>query len=146
MTKCTIKVLVHLITFLFKFQLLWMYILVMWILFAISINFKFHIWWDAREENNEILSTQYFQKYSVLDNISLPPSIALHCLWNLIKLTDLLPLPPSHFIRSPIYVGKSGVGTSGQLFYIRFDLPGKKWLLWLWEKISRHLINMHYKN
>ena len=146
MTKCTIKVLVHLITFLFKFQLLWMYILVMWIFFAISINFKFHIWWDAREENNEILSTQYFQKYSVLDNISLPPSIALHCLWNFIKLTDLLPLPPSHFITSPLYVGKSGVGTSGQLFYIRFDLPGKKWLLWLWEKISRHLINMHYKN
>ena len=136
----------HLITFLFKFQLLWMYILVMWIFFAISINFKFHIWWDAREENNEILSTQYFQKYSVLDNISLPPSIALHCLWNFIKLTDLLPLPPSHFITSPLYFGKSGVGTSGQLFYIRFDLPGKKWLLWLWEKISRHLINMHYKN
>ena len=116
----------YLVTFLFKFQLLWMYTLVMWIFFAISINFKFHIWWDAREENNEISSTEYFQKYSVLDNISLPPSIALHCLWNFIKLTDLLPLPLPHFIRSPLYVGKSGVGTSGQLFYMQDSICQEK--------------------
>ena len=92
---------------------------------AISINFKFHKWWGPREENNEISSTQYFRKYSVLDNISLPPSVALHCLWNLMKLTDL-PLPPPHFIRSPLYVGKSGVGTSGQLFYMQHSICQEK--------------------
>ena len=98
----------------------------MWILFAISKNFKFHKWWGAREENNEIPNTQYFRKYSALDNISLPLSVALHCLWNLIKLMDLLPLPPPHFIRSPLYVGKSGVGTNGQLFYMQNSICQEK--------------------
>ena len=63
---------------------------------------------------------------SQIYNISLPLSIALHCLWNLIKLIDLLSLPPLHFIRLPLYVGKSGEGTNGQLFYMQSSICQEK--------------------